>query len=66
MKKTIQITFGEFKKLREHKLTVGEALVTVMHDEEMSMKEISEVLVFTPQAARIAQIRGAVKLSCHV
>lgn len=63
MKETIQITLDNFKKLREQKLTVGEALVTVMHEDEMSMKEISDVLVFTPQAARIAQIRGSVKLS---
>ena len=58
------ISLEELTKLREKGLSIGEAVVCILSDAEgMDMKTIASALVFTPQAARHAKIRGSLKLT---
>ena len=58
------ISLDQLTELREDGLSIGEAVVCILSDTEgMDMKSISKALVFTPQAARHAKIRGTLKLT---
>lgn len=60
----IVISLEELTSLRKVGLSVGEAVVCILADTEgMDMKSISVALLFTPQAARHAKIRGTLKMS---
>lgn len=57
------IELEKLTDLRKQKLSVGEAVVCILADDGMDMKEIATALDFTPQAARHAMIRGNLKIA---